>query len=847
MYLREVSSRWQYARGYIAYYSGHDHLAAQRFLSSHRLDANFTRPLEDLVAFASESYEPYWLVPSLFERIEIAHKAELYTLAAELVYDLGDETRSDEYRRRAIELGAPATTRLSLANSLLEQGKLDEASNVIFDAPQSLWNSSEASTMGLMQSWIFFERGYFEQALLTLDNHWHDLIFQPEALVLAGKIRLAMGEYSVARENLVDALKLQAALPEAYIALAGLNIETGDMQRALEYLDRALYYDNTLSRVYVMSQVLRNKSLKDVNNSEPSYYNVDAVIRPAGKLLVQTDKFLDLELDIPWPYRKESLDVGILAPYGFGILGEVQDVSFEGLGLQQIASVKLRLEGKRASAVNLGKPWKVNLVLVDVLSGDYTNIFIPVDVFRDPGEEGRILFVITEDLEQSTDQVHSDKTPELEELDLREVLVDLVEKAQIADNIALKTGAKWSHIVDIGSTFLRFNWLNQTTDDPAWQSVSDKYRNWIRGSLKLGNDVQLHIHGYNIPGNQYFRQYFDAASGTIRFRENLPRQRDPLGSHYSWAHNFLDWDPVSSQSSRNGSITRGVKLLEDELRSINPDYRIIFFRAGEYEFGDGPVDTRKSIQALRAAGILAGSDAFEGQLFNRSFRFHKRIGNNAYFSRKDDIRRPARDLLDIGILEIVPVPTRNGRNYLKPTDSSEDVAFSYRNSMDGDRVKSGLFILLEMFHLHNVNAGLRWDELDPEKGDWALISRQMEQVRARFPKIEFATISEAVEEYYDRYSPDLVAVRKEGRNVAEGVYEYDIFFLGRDIEVSGKYPHHVSVKPPSYFAGKVKRVELQRSGNVVESWSDPSGFENLAFTAVDRDGYLMRVYLNNPK
>jgi hypothetical protein len=148
-----------------------------------------------------------------------------------------------------------------------------------------------------------------------------------------------------------------------------------------------------------------------------------------------------------------------------------------------------------------------------------------------------------------------------------------------------------------------------------------------------------------------------------------------------------------------------------------------------------------------------------------------------------------------------------------------------------------------MYHIHNTNARYQWDDLSIGHEDWARMNKQFKYIKENCPKLEFVTISEAVKIYLDRYSPDIIALRTNEKKINDEQYMYDIKFLGSEIEVSEKRPHYVSVKPPSYFIGQIKKVELIHNDIVLRTWNDIQDYSDLNFTITGKEGYSLRVYL----
>ena len=125
-----------------------------------------------------------------------------------------------------------------------------------------------------------------------------------------------------------------------------------------------------------------------------------------------------------------------------------------------------------------------------------------------------------------------------------------------------------------------------------------------------------------------------------------------------------------------------------------------------------------------------------------------------------------------------------------------------------------MIILMEMYHLGNKNWNWQWDRIDINYKDWNKMDTHFKEIRQRFFKMEFVTISDAVKIYLDRYTPDIIALRTNEKIITNRIYNYDIEMIGSDIEASLLRPHYVYIKPPIYFLKIIERVELIHNGSI---------------------------------
>jgi len=91
-------------------------------------------------------------------------------------------------------------------------------------------------------------------------------------------------------------------------------------------------------------------------------------------------------------------------------------------------------------------------------------------------------------------------------------------------------------------------------------------------------------------------------------------------------------------------------------------------------------------------------------------------------------------------------------------------------------------------------------------------------VRDHYPRIEFATATEAVTEFLDYYSPNLIAIvdpRLIGGDPAQGRFLFSVRLLGKGIHVDAEHPAQVRFIAPALFQPSVVREVTVRQGSTV--------------------------------
>lgn len=838
----DTISKIYFAKGY-KYFLSHEDLNAQiAYFRSLDFDPYFIPAFNHLVDLYRQSSVNTDFLDELALRSEKINETDVLNTTAHLYEEKQNYSSALKYYQFADNINASISNNLNIIRILTKLNDFEKAAVQLIDLEKEELENNHLEHYLYIKSQIALNSSNFRLSRLLLDSLLLEPKIKPEYYILNAKALIQLGELDLAISKLNMAIYLKKELPEAYFEKAKIFYKQKKLVKAKEELIKTLYYDNQNSLAYVMMQIIKNKKWKPV---ESVIYIKDMALETEynNELIMIKGDTTNIKVKIKNTNANVMNNVGLIEPYGFGIECEITPSLVDMNYLRSGDNINLQIVAKRSSKVNNGKSWPLNLVFYNIEKGVYTDFSILVGVNDPPEEEGRILFVITEDNEQNSDNFHSDDTPHIQDLDPYELRIDLIDKLIFADELADKYGIKWSHIIDIGSTHLRLQWLQNLNISKEWDNIWADRKSAIKKALESGHDIQLHIHAYNIPDNYLFIQYFNPSVNRIEFTENKDNHINSPRRGGAWASNFKNQGDYYITDSRIGSLFRGINLLENDYQENIANYRTIFFRAGEYDFGEKN-EMSKSILALRKNKILANSDAFSGTRFHRSFKFFRRVGNNVYFSKFDNIREESKSFLDIGILEIVPVPKKNGHDYIMPIDDWQHIKYNYDQCFTGDKVKNDIFILMEMFHLNNINWRDKWDALDDNFGEWLKMNNHFKNIKTNLPKMEFVTISEAIKIYLDIYTPDIVALRTNERKISDKVFLYNLDFYGKDIEVNEENPHFVSIKPPAYFVKKMNRIELLQKGMVIHSWNDINYYNDLDFQITDSQGYEIKVYLN---
>ncbi|MFC1505221.1 hypothetical protein ACFL5W_01760 [Thermodesulfobacteriota bacterium] len=826
-------SRYYFAKGFLSNQIGKPELSKIFIERALKLDPKLSIAFDLQVNNYQMNYDNYSMIKKL-ENIAFGNNdlsqlekiAKLYKNAGDYkraitLYDLLISKNINERRFR-----------LSIAELLIKQNKYKHALEYIDgledkDDPQLNYYKS------LIKYNMDFNDESYEHINIAISSDYNNYKYW----VLLGHIRVRMNNASEAIRCFLKATELKRDLPEGYAELAKLYYRIGNKSECAEYLRKALYYNNKLSYLYVYQQCIINGI--DVKVEEIKKDKIDIKLSDVS-INLNKNETVKVNYNINLGSENSWYKTAILKPYGFGVSIKAQSEIRGTLDSNNYIKGTIEIIGLRDNKINIGKSWQINLIVYDVNQKTYNNAIVNINVKDE--NEGKVLFVITEDLEQSSDFPHrNDATPKEEDLDINEVLIDLIEKPKIADRILNKYNAKWSHIIDIGSAFTRVKWLSKKSSTIEWKDVWENLKEYYSETIKQGNDIQLHLHAYNLPHSDNFSQKFDNRSNQLIFSQKKSYKDGHRGA---WSNQYIKIGDFKLKNTKIGSIKYGIEQLERELCKKKPSYRTIFFRAGEYEFGIDKKSVRESIISLRKNKILASSNSYFGKFGTRSFTFSRSLKRNAYLTSYDNIREPSSDILDIGVLELVPLQKIGTMYYIEPTDNPKSILKYYNSLTDRQgNIEPGIHILMEMYHMFTFNYKDKWDSVSENYGDWNKLNKHFKTITTHCEKAEFVTISDAVLAYLDYYTPQLICLRTNEKKINDRVIEYDIKFIGEDIQINEGEYHYGYIKPPVYHLDKITKIVLYYDNKIDRVWDNIQSYNDLEFKIKNKLNYKMKVYL----
>ncbi len=485
--LKTVLSRVYFARGYKHYLNRRDDKASAYYLRSLEIDGLFIAPLNELITLFRKGER------GLLSDIEVQSRnfsnSELFATVGSLYVDTGDFSKAIDLYRKAHNLSPIIDYYIDIIGILIASGNYEKAELELQGLRKKSRTGSNVNRLLYYRSIIYYYKGNLIEAKRLIDILTSEDTANPDYFVQKAKILAGMDRDDTAIRMYSKAVSLKRENPQVYFEMAKIYYSKLDFKRAAEMLEKTLYYDNTISMAHAMLRMIYKEkciSFESIYLDKNIYIDIVDAKREIRLLKGESQEFTLLINDNNSNSKADFFEVEILEPYGFGVRSKINDIN-------KIATddgksymlVTFNIEALRSSKVNLGHPWILNVVYIDLSRGAYKDIKISVTITNSSNEEGRILFVLTEDLEQTGDFPHQDETPDILDFDPYEIEIDLVKKISFADDIASEYGVKWSHMPDIGSTFLRLKWIDINSLQKDIKRKPDIYTPWFKKITRL--------------------------------------------------------------------------------------------------------------------------------------------------------------------------------------------------------------------------------------------------------------------------------------------------------------------------------------------------------------------------
>jgi tetratricopeptide (TPR) repeat protein len=601
--------------------------------------------------------------------------------------------------------------------------------------------------------------------------------------------------------------------PEALYRKGLLCAKLGRVRGARRSLRRCLFYDNMNTPAFLKLEALEGRSQGFIYDQDlPENAIALAVVPLESKVLVGEDVELGIKVSSTRSIERCSLTA--LEPYGGGLEVESPRLYIGRLEPRVPFITKVRVAAKRPSTVNLGSAWRLNFVLT--CSDGWKSVVTVIDVID--SRPGEIFLILSED--------HEIAARERKPLHANEARLDLVQKARIAHLIARDYGVKWTHMIDAGTGLAIVQWAAERSE--GWSPLRRDLVSFYEEAYAAGHDIQLHLHLSAVPNSSFFCYRYDPETDTLLFdirKKNLNRPRPQITS---WASVVSMYGRAGDQDSRLGSVAHARYRITGILSARFPAYAPVFFRAGQWDFGNSLAEREKSFLALRENGILADSSATQGNpLDTERFGFGSPPLKSCYFTREADINERARVLSECGITEALPLVHPQGKHAVTPRDNPRVVIRAYNRFVKNGAVCPGRHVLMEMEHIcaiddtANSRAPVHGKNQRASVG-WRAMRRHFHEIRRECPFLRFAGAREALESWWDYYSPQLIGLPLDLRATSHALVDglqvaFPLRFLGT--KTVGKKTRRMPVIIPLPSVGQegATRVRIMRGQTVM--WS----------------------------
>lgn len=563
-------------------------------------------------------------------------------------------------------------------------------------------------------------------------------------------------------------------------------------------------------------------------NLGTDYARAVSLSLPTARLAAALGETVQLTAEVENASGRPLADVVVelVEPYGYGLVAASDRAqAVGGLAPGEKRRLVWQVKAQRPDAVNLGRPWPLAFAV--------NGVTLPVKAtvaVSDP-RPGRVFYVMTEDLEAIDAAGYAVAWGNADGwLQPEELVTQMVAKAEKANAIAAKNGAKWTHYI-AWPLVRAAEWAAGQSASGLWPEAAAAIKRSVREQAAGGHEYALHLHSdYDpyLPGNVL--SYNAAADGL--WADHL---------RHGWAHSLGREGNFNDYASRTGFLYSYQREM-DELLAESGQGQLLTSRVGSFDFGNGPASEAASIRAYRRVGLWGSSDADGNQGGITAADWSQAI----YFTKPDDINSPAVELNNIGLVEFRPTP-RDFIGYDSQSaavmNAKADAGMAYYT--DGRQVRPGVHAIVGFTHVMFLLGDGGWKAT--EGGQFAALDAHLAYLKAGYVDrglLTFATADELVQAYIDYYAPYPVAVYGPRRTVGWGVSEYPVVILGRDIPIDAAHPHTVTVKYPLYLRDSAYRISVLKNGEVIYStWGLPTPANSITFTVDDRQAqYSLKIY-----
>lgn len=462
-----------------------------------------------------------------------------------------------------------------------------------------------------------------------------------------------------------------------------------------------------------------------------------------------------------------SWEIYALPPAGWGLRVEPRILR---VGASEHSALTIR--ACRPDRVR-GEPWPLSLVAVS--GNEYVISRIRVKV--PDSSPGKLMVLVTEDHElwEERGTITRDDVERL-----------LVEKS----SFAAARFAPWTHMVEVGSGLDLLDWASE--QDGAWRQARERVRAHLATEVQKGNDVQPHLHAFNLPSSADF-PYELTAEGIVANKKFLMTAEE----------HRRDFARAYAPQERIMAVAEAVAKLEELAHSVATNYRALLWRSGQLEFGDTDAERAWSGVALLRAGLLADSDVPKKT-------FPPQSTPTAFFATLEEPFTPRPSARPDGG-EILQLPIAGNLEGDFLNDGGTLCAVAKRTG-DALREKPGAHLITLLTHDKFINARRGADEfcLDENYNEWQTIQAHLDAWQeAGAVRV---TAQEGIEALLEDGAWRLVVILGEETWLSESRVRYRMRLLGQGIPVSDECPHWVLVTIPPFLRKEVVGIRVSQGG-----------------------------------
>ena len=533
---------------------------------------------------------------------------------------------------------------------------------------------------------------------------------------------------------------------------------------------------------------------------------------PLGR---SADITLELSNSGPHPF---AAGFTVTLPFGAGLSLDSPGTQRLDLDPGKSGSVTFLVRADRPHQVNLGRPWELEIA---VEPGAQTQTLRLAIAVPDP-EPGRIFYLLTEDCETFDGgpltgdyvrhgiDVYGNRNNFMDPEDYR---VQMIRKPNRLNEIADRHGARWTHFYAATQRFAA-EWAAGQSSTGEWNRILAEMDDAVRaGSVR--HEYCPHIHFDYEPGSALPPQprlVYDRATDGILPNDYYHPETNPT-------HRYHDWDGAARDGiayvkalgdwadgdSKTGSLHKSLL----HLARLQANRRApAVARTGSFDFGKSAEDQAVSTQAYLANGLRGNSDAYRPGAAPVP-------GGQMFWCAGQDREQAIGDLREARLVEFgITMDT-----LFRSAEEMNQWFAAHQESLAGP----GVHALVSMTH-----AMFCAGEPDPfrslEGGAFEQLDRHLAWVREHYPRVEFATATEALVAYLDYYTPVLdtyTAPRLAGGDPASGRYEFAVRLLGRGIRVDEEHPAAVRIAAPACFSPtELAEMRVTQAGRAIAAAND---------------------------